>query len=386
MPGKKGHRGWGWIRQSGRRTKRWHASYIGPDGARHKAPGTFAMKIDAEGWLARERRLIDLNAWTPPSQRAAQERARGVTLAEYGPPWIEQRTVRGEPLKARTRIHYEKLFAEHIKSTPLGTTPLAHLTTEAVRAWHSTTLVDKPTYRSHAYQLVHAMLATAVSDGHLSINPAQIRGAGSSATKKTAVVLDVAEVGQLADAINDRYKALVMISAWCGLRWGEVTELKRKDFTADCSVITVERGVVHRDGKCLVDTTKSRKGRKVVTPPHIRPAIKYHLKNYVAKAPDALVFPADRSCHLSDKTFRRYYTAALNSIGRDGKKKPRPSIHDMRHFAGTQTARVGNLVETMGRLGHSTSKASLIYQGVVNGRDVEIAEGLSKLAGSRNTT
>ena len=80
-------------------------------------------------------------------------------------------------------------------------------------------------------------------------------------------------------------------------------------------------------------------------------AIRHHLATYVAKAPDALAFRADRSCHLSDKTFRRYFTSALATIGRDGKKKPRPAIHDLRHFAGTQTARVGNLVETMDRLG-----------------------------------
>jgi len=52
----------------------------------------------------------------------------------------------------------------------------------------------------------------------------------------------------------------------------------------------------------------------------------------------------------------------------------------LRHFAGTQTARVANLVETMGRLGHSTVAASLLYQQRVSGRDVEIAEALSRLA------
>ena len=130
----------------------------------------------------------------------------------------------------------------------------------------------------------------------------------------------------------------------------------------------------------IEDTPKSRKIRKVLTPPHIRPAIKHHLATYVAKEPDALVFPADRSCHLIGKTFRRHYIKALDAIGRDGKKKPRPSIHDLRHFTGTQTARVGNLVETMGRLGHTTVKASLIYQGIVAGWDAEIADALSELA------
>jgi integrase len=380
MSGKKGHRGWGWLRQSGRRPpKRWHASYIGPDNARHKAPNTFGAKMDAEAWLAAERRLIDLNVWTPPAQREAEKKAHGITLTEYGPTWIKQRTVGGQPLKPRTRSHYTSLFEEHINPV-LGNIPLANLTTEAVRSWHATTLVDKPTYRSHCYGLLHAMLATAVTDGYLPANPAQIRGAGSATSKKQAVILDVAEVGQLADAIDERFKALILISAWCGLRWGEVTELKRKDFSADRALITVERGVVHRDGKCIVDTPKSKKGRTVVTPPHIRPAIKHHLATYVAKGSDALAFPADRSCHLSDKTFRRYFKSALGAIGRDGKKNPRPAIHDLRHFAGTQAARVGNLVETMGRLGHSTVKASLVYQGIVSGRDAEIAEALSELA------
>ena len=55
--------------------------------------------------------------------------------------------------------------------------------------------------------------------------------------------------------------------------------------------------------------------------------------------------------------FREYFVAACNEIGREGMR-----VHDLRHFAGTQTARVGNLVETMGRLGHSTASASLLYQ------------------------
>lgn len=74
--------------------------------------------------------------------------------------------------------------------------------------------------------------------------------------------------------------------------------------------------------------------------------------------------------------FRRgHFRPALAAIGRDGVR-----VHDLRHFAGAQAARVGNLVETMGRLGHSTPRASLMYQHIVSGRDAAIAEALSKLA------
>lgn len=54
-------------------------------------------------------------------------------------------------------------------------------------------------------------------------------------------------------------------------------------------------------------------------------------------------------------------------------------LHDMRHFAGHQTARVAKLPETMARLGHSTQTASLRCQGQVSGRAVEVAEALSAL-------
>jgi integrase len=379
MTGKKGRRGWGKIRQLPNKSRRFQASYVGPDMVRHNAPTTYTTKMDAEGWLAAERRLIELDEWTPPAQRAAERKAKGMTLAEYWPNWIEQRTTRGgEPLKPRTKSHYTALFGEHIEPK-LGKVALKNLTTVSVREWHATTLVDKPTYRAHAYGLLHAVLATAVTDGHIPANPAQIKGAAKSERKRQPVLLTVAQVGELADAIKPaQLRALILISAWCGLRWGEVTELRRKDISRDRSVITIERGVVHRDGQCIIDTPKSGEGRAVVVPPHIREDVKHHLTAYVAKSPDALLFPPARGgCHLRDRVFRdSYFTPALEAI--DIEKHP--TIHDLRHFAGTSTARVGNLVETMGRLGHRTVQASLIYQAIAQGRDVEVAEALSRLA------
>jgi hypothetical protein len=41
---------------------------------------------------------------------------------------------------------------------------------------------------------------------------------------------------------------------------------------------------------------------------------------------------------------------------------------------------VANLLETMNRLGHSTAKASLLYQQQAPGCDVEVAKALSQLA------
>jgi integrase len=363
----KGHRAWGKIRKlpSGR----WQASYIGPDKARHTAPTTFSMRIAAEGWLADERRRVEGGDWTSPAARAKAAEDAGLTLADYADTWLAQRNI-----KERTRVHYRAIFDQHI-TDELGTVALRHLSPAAVRAWYAQTLTDTPTLRSHAYQLLHVICATAVDDELIDANPCRIKGAATTQRRRAPVILEVGELAALADAVPDRWRALVLISAWCGLRWGEVTELRRKDIAEDCSVISVSRGVTHREG-CRIDTPKSGRGRAVVVPPHIRADIKAHLDDHVTPGAEALLFaPARGGCHLSDKTFRHHFTPALETIGREGVR-----IHDLRHFSGTQTARVGNLVETMRRLGHSTVGASLRYQHMVSGRDEQIAAALSELA------
>ena len=110
MAGTKNRRSWGWIARQ--RSKRYLASYIGHDLVRHYAPSTFTAKMDAEAWLANERKLIERGEWTPPAQRQAEQRARIVTLDEYATTWIEQR-----PLKPRTRQMYKDILRLHISPT-----------------------------------------------------------------------------------------------------------------------------------------------------------------------------------------------------------------------------------------------------------------------------
>lgn len=220
------------------------------------------------------------------------------------------------------------------------------------------------------------MMGTALTDGLITTNPCTIRGASKAPNQRKAAVLSPDEVAKVALAIRpDKLKALVLIAAWLGLRRGEVTELRRQDVSADCSLITVARACTHRRGECHVSTPKSGKGREVFVPPHIRVDIRDHMAHHVGAAPDALLFHTNRACHFSEHTFRTAFTEALKSVGREHIR-----IHDLRHTRGTQTARVANLVETMARLGHSTVSASLTYQQISSGRDREIAEALSGLA------
>ncbi len=81
-------------------------------------------------------------------------------------------------LKPRTRSHYRALLDNQLKTW--NDVPVKDIRPEAVRDWHAALSTATPTTRAHAYGLLRAILATAVSDSLLPVNPCHIRGAGTS--------------------------------------------------------------------------------------------------------------------------------------------------------------------------------------------------------------
>ncbi|MDH3026839.1 site-specific integrase [Gordonia alkanivorans] len=364
MAGKPGRRGWGYIRKlpSGR----FQASYIGDDLRRHKAPRTFTAKMDAEAWLAMERRKLEIGTWEAPTRPVPV-----LDLATYAERWVSERK-----LRPRTATGYRALLRLHINPT-LGDKTVATITPEMVRRWYIGLGTDHPTRNTHAYQLLHAVMATAVTDDLIPANPVHIRGAMHAERKRQPVILTPNEVGLLAEEMPAELAASVLLAAWCGLRWGETSELRRKDLDLDGAVLTVARGVTYRDKTFRVQGTKSGVVRRVVMPPHIVERVRDHLANHVGADPDSLLFPAPGTeTHLVDVLYRKSFTKAASAIGRAGLH-----VHDLRHFAGTQAARVGGTTaEVMARLGHSTVGAAMKYQASDLKRDRQIAAALSELA------
>jgi integrase len=173
-----------------------------------------------------------------------------------------------------------------------------------------------------------------------------------------------------------RYQALVLLAAWAGLRFGELTELRRADVDVEDGVIRVRRGVVRISGGYEVAGPKSVAGvRDVHVPPHILPALRDHLVDHVEPGADALLFPAEHGGHLAPATLYRPYYKARKAAGR-----PDLRFHDLRHTGATMAARTGaTLAEIMGRIGHSTPAAAMRYQHIAQGADKRIAAALSVL-------
>lgn len=381
MSGKSGHRAWGHIKKQRTKTPSYQASFMGPDQRRHYAPHTFSARMNAEAWLVREKDIIESatrtgERWKPPSERAQEKKAEVLLFGTYGKKVIDQRK-----LSPRTRIEYEAKWSQLIEPT-FGKVAVADMTPTAVRGWFSGLDATKERRNSHAYGVLNMICNTAVKDGLLDRNPCMIQGAMNTKAKENVKIPTTAELHAIADKLGAsetqaRFKALVLLAAWCGLRYGEVSELRRKDITADCSVVSITRAVGHRNGECLLGPTKTGERRSVTIPPHIRQDIKDHLALYVGKDSDALLFtPSRGGCHLNDRVFNKdVFQKAAKAVGREDL-----SAHDLRRFAGSKNAQVATLSENMARLGHKTVKASLLYQHSQSGRDAEIAADLSAQA------
>jgi integrase len=365
---------------------RYRAKYVGPDKRRHKAPTTFIRKGDASGWLATEEAKIIANLWKPPS---ATQAANKITLNEYANRWWEL-----HDLKSRTRSDYRKLLDQQILKPAiargeykggvgLGELPLAAITTDHVRTWYAKLNKKTPTLRSHAYSLLRTILGTAVDERKIDFNPCVIKGAGSVKRAKKIRPATFQEIGVIVTSSPEKFQAMVLLAAWCAMRSGEVRELRRKNVILIevkkdewQGVVRIEQGVTYtKDDGYVVDTPKSVAGsRDVAIPPHIIPAIQHHLDNFTEENRNALLFPAKHGGHLATSSMSRWYEPARAAAGR-----PDLRFHDLRHSAAVLAAKEGaTLKELMGRLGHSTPAAALIYQHVAAGRDQALAERMSK--------
>lgn len=377
---------------------RFRARYVGGDGARHKAPQTFARKTDARIWLAEQQTAIASGRWQPSSalaaaQQQAQQSAqrRNVTLARYAETWVAERTnARGEPLRARTRHEYERMLrAAGSKGpkdvggplAPLLDSIVGDITPKQVRRWRTAALATgTSTQTSRAYDLLKSIIKTAIEDGIADSNPCTIRGGSSTTTGKEVRPPTDDELATILEVIEPRYRALVAVAAFGGLRFGEAVALRAKDVEVrrgddgevDSVRINVTGGVTATSLGRVAGPTKSAAGvRSVAVYGADALLIAEHARALIG---DALLFPAaDGAGYLAQSTFHRHWDRAR--VAADRGDLP---FHGLRHYAGTLYAQTGATVkETMARLGHSSQGAAMRYQHS-GSRDEELARRMSK--------
>ncbi|MGB8022305.1 MAG: tyrosine-type recombinase/integrase, partial [Candidatus Nanopelagicales bacterium] len=331
---------------------------------------TWDTRDQGEKWMQRTRREL-ANGTYAGQQLEDPDTGKPLapTFAEYSVRWLAERD-----LKPRTRSEYRRMLP-HMK--PLDSYRLDQITRTQIADWHRG-IKAPPTHKAHVYSLCRAILNSATSQGLIDANPCLIERAGRVRRRSRTEVPSPVQVHQLADAMpSAKYSTLVLVAAWCGLRFGEATELRRHDVVmieGEPVRLRVRRGVVRVDKQVIVGDPKSEAGvRDVVIPPHVRGALGDYLASLPSK-PDALLFPGTRSgSHMAPSSLYRPFYRAREAVG-----LPTLRWHDLRHFSGTVAAQTGaTLAELQARLGHSTVQAAMRYQHAAAGRDAKIAEAMS---------
>lgn len=360
-------------------SKRWQATYTGPDGRRHKAWTTYLVKADAEVWLRDEELLIDRGAWTPPDRRDPIGKADAFTVREYAAATVRRRATRARrPLRPSTVDLYSKLLDLAILPT-LGGRALVDLTPADVQRWHDSLPTGTPTQNGAAYQLLRSILADAVEDELIDRNPCRIKGAGKPQPKRESEALSAAELMQYT-AAADRHALPLLLAAWCALRSGEVRGLRRCDVLDDGAAVRVAQTVtrVGRGGRMTwhIGPPKTRAGvRTVAVPPHLAPALRSWADAHTGE-PTGLLFPAsDGVSPMGQTVLREAHKRAAERI-----KRPSLTLHDLRRTGATLAAQSGATVrEVMRMLGHTQPGVAMLYQVADAERDRERAERMSRM-------
>lgn len=232
-----------------------------------------------------------------------------------------------------------------------------------------------------AYRLLKAIMTTAADDGLIRRNPCRIKGASVERSPERPV-LRIRQVSDLAEAIDPRYKALVLLAVFGSMRWGELAALCRRDIDLEAGTVRVVRQVTELSGGQLVPgPPKSDAGKRlIVLPVAIMPVVRQHMTWLVKPDDDALVFTSPEGGPLRRNFRQRVWLPALRAAG-----LPSIHFHDLRHTGNTLAASTGaGLRELMDRMGHSTARAAMVYLHATDGRQRAIADALSELAeGSR---
>ena len=128
-----------------------------------------------------------------------------------------------------------------------------------------------------------------------------MRGAGQAKRAKRIQPASLAELETIAASVPDRYRLMVLLAAWCALRFGELAELRRSDIDVKNAVVHVRRGVTRtkggQGGRRPEVGGGEADGRDPAAPdPRSESATS---RDHVGTGQDALVFRAATGGHLA---------------------------------------------------------------------------------------
>lgn len=290
--------------------------YRDPTGRKRRK--TFDKKKDADRFLSQVDVDMVKGGWVDP-------KAGKIAFGQWAFQWFETRL----DLRPSTRVRYQYVIDKYL-IPEFGRAPLSSIQPLHVRRWVAG-LSQKlaPASTKKAYLVLSQILKSAVENGLLAVSPC--RGISLPPIEdKEMRFLTPEEVARLADSIDGRYRAMVLLGAYAGMRWGELAALRKKRLNLLRAEVHVVETLVDVDGRQIMfGPPKTRAGRrKILIPRELVPELATHMSQHCRGNSD-LIFTTSEGHPLRKAAFRsRVWIPAVERAGLSPFR-----FHDLRHTA-----------------------------------------------------
>lgn len=343
---------------------RWQARYPGPDGSLIAAPTTFAARTEAARYLARVQADLERGSWQ-------DHRLGRISFAEWMERWLTS-----NPSKRSTTPARDTTVLRTHALPLLGGRPMSSITPLDIKG-----VVDEmasklapDTVRTNL-AVIRAVFNAAVGAEILARSP--VRAIRTPRPEnRDRPTLSMEEILRLADAIGDRYRALLLVGAIVGLRWSEAIGLRVRDVDFLRRTLTVSQTISEVEGRLAVAATKSRKScRTMSVPQFVVDELAQHAARF-GRSGDDLVFVGPKGGALRRSFASRTFGPAVAAAGLDD----RVTFHGLRHVAASLMVEAGvhpRVIQQ--RLGHATARLSMeLYAHVPEAADRDVAQKLEE--------
>ncbi|MBF6545663.1 tyrosine-type recombinase/integrase [Nocardia brasiliensis] len=285
-----------------------------------------------------------------------------ITIAELAPAWLARKEVdvaasNYRMLESAWRVHVEPRW---------GTTRIADIDLNEAEEWIAAMgrpLLDpndpekvlKPgsgaTTVIRAYGVLAGILDNAVKAKRLRANP--VRGVENLPKKvrKRHVYLNADDVARLATEAG-KHRDLVLVLAYCGLRWGEAVALRVHDIDFLRARLTVADNAVQLGVDHVEGPTKGKKVRAVPVPRFVLDVLAARCKG---KSRDGLVFGEGGKFLPRPKSKGGWFIGAVKRA-----EVQQITPHDLRHTCASLAVSAGVNVLALARmLGHTDPSITL---------------------------
>jgi integrase len=231
--------------------------------------------------------------------RAAEEAERSARLGErldpqkpktpfdeFAADYLRTQRAGAVGTKEKREVYARRHLTPFFGTTPLGKIDatmarrfVAHLDDKGLGAWSVRGI----------YGLFQTMMGAAVEEGFIPRSPctSSVRKALptlTNASRRAKRWLTAEEIERLADAIDERYRAAVLVMGYMGLRRGEIAGLQRSDIDLKKKTLSVNHSLAEVNGYLELKEPKSASSRrKLEIPDFLVSDLRNHKLAFAAK-------------------------------------------------------------------------------------------------------